>query len=110
MITVMIAAYAVSCLPLSLIIGVSIMMGMDSVIRDPAWLTILHTLCILQFSINFIIYTIIPSSVRDSHCALFAKIKDTFTSSCCCLSRRRRVSLTPRSIVDINYYSEESYL
>lgn len=68
-----IAVYVISCLPFSL--KAVIPMG-------PTMITILHSLCILQFSLNFIIYTIMPSNVRDMHTELYQKIKTTCLFSC----------------------------
>ena len=78
----MVTTYAVSCLPYSLNTALSLLFPDQDYIMDPIMLTILHTLCGLQFSINFIIYTIMPSSVRDMHVELFHKMKTSFFSLC----------------------------
>ena len=78
----MVMTYAVSCLPYSLNTALSLLFPDHDYVMDPIMLTILHTLCGLQFSINFIIYTIMPSPVRDIHVELFQKMKTSFISLC----------------------------
>ena len=76
-IVVRIFSFGVSCLPHSVLNSLSMASP-----RSVLWLdlkqevlTVLHCVCSAQYSLNFIIYTLLPTNLRQIHLTLIQLIK-----------------------------------
>ena len=116
-----VGTYAVFCLPFSLNTALSLLILNPEVdpTQDPVMVSLLHTLCILQFSANFLLYTVMPGTVRDMHCALLDRVKLLWLKLARCKRFRNHSSDTQISVstttsevpnIDIDYEPEETYL
>ena len=74
-----VGSYAIFCLPFSLNVAITLLLMIldpDSVMTmDPMMMTVLHTLCILHFSLNFLIYTVIPEPMRERYCSVLQRVR-----------------------------------
>ena len=72
----MVLVYAVCCLPFSLKNALSLWFPLanDNIFNNPVMLAFLYFLCSSQFSLNFLIYTIIPTRLRDAHKILWTSL------------------------------------
>ena len=74
-----VGSYAIFCLPFSLNVAITLLlMILDPgtvMTMDPMMMTVLHTLCILHFSLNFLIYTVIPEPMRERYCSVLQRVR-----------------------------------
>ena len=75
-----VGSYAIFCLPFSLNVAITLLlmfMDPDNIVTmDPMMMTVLHTLCILHFSLNFLIYTVLPYPMRERYTGLLEIVRE----------------------------------
>ena len=75
-----VGSYAIFCLPFSMNVAISLLLMFlnpdNMVTMDPMMMTVLHTLCILHFSLNFLIYTVIPCPMRERYSNVLQRIRE----------------------------------
>ena len=76
LIFIMVLVYGVCCLPFSLKNALSLWFPLsdEKILNGPLMLSILYFLCASQFSLNFVIYTIIPNPMLEAHKNMWMKI------------------------------------
>ena len=76
LIFIMILVYSACCLPFSLKNALSLWFpnSDENILNGPEMLTLLYFLCVSQFSLNFVIYTIIPNPMREAHKKMWIKL------------------------------------
>ena len=76
LIFIMILVYSVCCLPFSLKNALSLWFPLsdENILNGPVLHTLLYLLCASQFSLNFVIYTIIPNQMREVHLNMWKKL------------------------------------
>lgn len=72
--------FAVFCLPFSLMNSLAIFLPFSTIITHPTLLTLLHLLCTAQFSLNFIVYTILAGPAGNTYSALLSRARVCLSS------------------------------
>lgn len=107
-----VGSYVIFCLPFSMNVAITLLLMIfdpdDVVTMDPMMMTVLHTLCILHFSLNFLIYTVIPSPMRERYCTVLQRVREKIRKD-----KRMVTVATQTNITQLNFsleLEEETYL
>ena len=106
-----VGSYAIFCLPFSLNIAITLLlMSFDPegmVTMDPMMITVLHTLCILHFSLNFLIYTVIPCPMRERYTSVLERVKRKIRRDKKMVTVATQTNITQ---LELHFECEETYL
>jgi hypothetical protein len=110
LIFIMVLVYGVCCLPFSLKNALSLWFPLSdkNILNGPVMLSILYFLCASQFSLNFVIYTVIPNPMRETHKTMWMKIWTylcTTVHSC----SKGTIAESPTVVNSISVISESSF-
>ena len=110
LISVMVLVYAVCCLPFSLKTSLSLWFPLfnQSIFNHPAMLALLYILCASQFSLNFIVYTIVPSQLREAHKNLWTTLLGRINRGMQFISNKFHYRRIIRNSVDSGQISVDS--